>query len=702
MDNTDKLLDDLFEKARTVEPKTSFKTVEKQFLTNTKLGSKTKFLTLKNGIIMTLSISTMAVVTALLINNTSNTKTEEVLVVNDRIIEEKPNAKQLITGKEEHQLAISTHIKKVKQLPANLKSIYNINKSLAQKVKPITIDSLKRAKQAMVVADRNKEVIDTSFSFPRLTAEEIEANNKQKIKMFGKQKRKTTKLLKAPNWFVFIPSGKYTRKEEQKSVNAFFMRQTEVTNLEYRTFLFDLLIQNRKEEFLIAKPDQSRWVKDYPYAFNKPMEENYFSHPAYDEYPVVGISREGVAIFCKWYSEELTKTYHYPIAVRLPTKYEWEYAATGGQDKSPYPWGGPYLRNSKGCFLANFKPERPEELMGENQKYKDIKYCFNCDGGFHTVKTTSYNPNDFGLYCMAGNVAEMIVDENGKPATKGGSWTSIGHELQIIDGKDRFKGLTKPSVDVGFRPVITYVNAKKPLKRKFEKQELITPPGTVQISTNLYFDETEITNFSWLEYITWMKKEHGKNSNEYKNSLPDSLVWRDVMHYNEPYVKYYFTHAAYRDYPVVGISYEQAVAYCKWRTDRVKQISGLVNAKDIKYRLPTKEEWEAVAKAGYSSIPTKSTNMHHFNLKRSKKEAMGVAGKLNDNADVTAPVQAYWPNNYGVYNIIGNVAEMVQEKGVAKGGSWRHTAEGSALTKDINYTKPTSWLGFRCVCEIVY
>jgi|GEM_PF-261476 len=701
MDNTDKLLDDLFEKARTVEPKTSFKQVEKQFLTNSKLGFKAKFLTLKNGIIMTTTIAVISITTALFFNTSTKPIKEEIVIVNDEVVEMTDLGSNKVAAEKEQQKAINKHLNKVKALPANLKPIYNINKALAQKVKPITIDSLKRAKQAMAVADRNKEIIDTTFKFPKLTKEEIAANHKQKVKMFGKQKRKTTKLLDSPKGFMFIPSGKYTRKEEQKSVNAFFMRQTEVTVLEYRTFLFDLLIQDRKEEFLIAKPDQSRWVKDYPYAYNKPMEENYFSHPAYDEYPVVGISREGVAVFCKWYSEELTKTYHYPIAVRLPTKYEWEYAAIGGLDKSPYPWGGPYLRNSKGCFLANFKPERPEKLKGKNQKYKDVKYCFNCDGGFHTVKTTSYNPNDFGLYCMAGNVAEMVVDENGEPATKGGSWTSIGQELQIIDGEDRFKGLTKPSVDVGFRPVITYVNPKKPLKRKFEKQELITPPGTVQISTNLYFDETEVTNFSWLEYTTWMKKEYGENSNEYKNSLPDTLVWRDVMHYNEPYVKYYFTHAAYRDYPVVGISYEQAVAYCKWRTDRVKQISDLVNARDMKYRLPTKEEWEAVAKAGYSSIPTKFANMHHFNLKRSKKEAMGVAGKLNDNADVTAPVQAYWPNNYGVYNIIGNVAEMVQEKGVSKGGSWKNTAEEANLTNELNYTKPTSWIGFRCVCEII-
>ena len=74
---------------------------------------------------------------------------------------------------------------------------------------------------------------------------------------------------------------------------------------------------------------------------------------------------------------------------------------------------------------------------------------------------------------------------------------------------------------------------------------------------------------------------------------------------------------------------------------------------------------------------------------------------MNNNADVTAPVKSYWPNNYGIYTIIGNIAEMVQEKGVSKGGSWIHTPEQSNLTKQIIYTKPTSWLGFRCVCEFI-
>jgi len=143
-------------------------------------------------------------------------------------------------------------------------------------------------------------------------------------------------------------------------------------------------------------PDTLAWIHDFTYSFNEPMTQNYFWHPAYDDYPVVGVSWKQATAFSIW----RTRLLHAYLAdiggtvtndFRLPTESEWEYAARGGLDLSPYPWGGPYIRNARGCFLGNFKPMRGN--------YID-------DGGFHTVKINSYNPNDYGLYCMAGNVAE--------------------------------------------------------------------------------------------------------------------------------------------------------------------------------------------------------------------------------------------------------------------------------------------------------
>lgn len=125
--------------------------------------------------------------------------------------------------------------------------------------------------------------------------------------------------------------------------------------------------------------------------------------------------------------------------------------------------------------------------------------------------------------------------------------------------------------------------------------------------------------------------------------------------------------------------------------------------KNFQYRLPTREEWEIVAKAGYSTktqrkLDKRFTGYYRSNFKRT------VANNTEPskyNPDVTAPVYSYWENSYGIYQIIGNVAEMISEKGIAKGGGWIHRDNGVTIEKDFNYDKQKSWLGFRCVCEII-
>ena len=218
-------------------------------------------------------------------------------------------------------------------------------------------------------------------------------------------------------------------------------------------------------------------------------------------------------------------------------------------------------------------------------------------------------------------------------------------------------------------------------------------------------DQCEIRNLDYLEYIHWVKKYDSLN---YAKALPDSLVWRDALYYNEPYVKYYFTHPAYRNYPVVGVSYEQALAFCKWRTERVKEFVKLkkhsntimetFHAKDIYYRLPTKEEWEYAASArigqpyGFESIHSKD-NSPNFNVKE-------AALLEYDQNDVTIPEMSNKPNSFGLYNTIGNVAEMIIDKGICKGGSWKHSIRDCEIRDSIKYEKPTAWLGFRCVCVV--
>lgn len=243
--------------------------------------------------------------------------------------------------------------------------------------------------------------------------------------------------------------------------------------------------------------------------------------------------------------------------------------------------------------------------------------------------------------------------------------------------------------------------------RKVDKEHSHAPPGTVWLKDSIYIDMCEVRNLDYLEYTLWTKKF---DSAYYSKALPDTTVWRQKLSYNEPYVQCYFRHPAYRKYPVVGVSYEQAVVYCKWRTERVKEfiklrksyktIEETFGVKDFYYRLPTKEEWEYAANAGqgngygFQKLITKE-NIPNFNV----KEAYAFYG--DGWSDILQPAVYKNPNSFGLYNTIGNVAEMTTEKGTCKGGGWINSIADCEISDSIKYENPSSWLGFRCVCVMI-
>lgn len=216
-------------------------------------------------------------------------------------------------------------------------------------------------------------------------------------------------------------------------------------------------------------PDTLCWMRDFSYSYNEPMAKRYFSHPSFGNYPVVGVNWKQAVAFCHWRTQYLNawllkNRKATESDFRLPTEAEWEYAARGGRSQSMFPWGNYYLRNKKGCLLANFKPGRGNYVE---------------DGGFYTVRADAYWPNDFSLYNMAGNVSEwtsslfyesaynFVHDMNPdiqwnaldsdpprmkRKVVRGGSWKDVGYFLQTSTRQYEYQDSAKSYI--GFRCVI--------------------------------------------------------------------------------------------------------------------------------------------------------------------------------------------------------------------------------------------------------
>ena len=224
-----------------------------------------------------------------------------------------------------------------------------------------------------------------------------------------------------------------------------------------------------KKMSIAVYPDTTVWLKDFNYAYNEPLYDGYFWHSAYKNYPVVGVTWEQARAYCNFrtkfksdYNQSQKKKKQRAMAFRLPTEAEWEYAARGGKENATYPWGGPYLIDDRGCYLANFKPKRGSYI--ENERKGTYTY---------TAPVKKFPKNGFGLYDMAGNVAEWTESpynnstyqfsstlnpylsnqayKEVKKVVRGGSWKDVGYAL--MTGYRDWERKDSARSYIGFRTV---------------------------------------------------------------------------------------------------------------------------------------------------------------------------------------------------------------------------------------------------------
>ncbi len=223
-------------------------------------------------------------------------------------------------------------------------------------------------------------------------------------------------------------------------------------------------------------PNEICWVNDFPNSTNSSYTKLYFNHPGYDDYPVVGVSWEQANAFCAWRTEFYLRGVKIPKGqvveeFRLPTEAEWEYAARAGNSNNVYPWNSEDLESDNACYLGNFKPKEGD---------------YTADKHLITAQVCSFSPNDFGLYDMAGNVAEWTSSAwsySGQKLTddinpeyrywasfldpyqktlkvvKGGSWKDVARYIRSTSRSKDYQN--KAHSYLGFRCVRTAISFQK-------------------------------------------------------------------------------------------------------------------------------------------------------------------------------------------------------------------------------------------------
>jgi len=483
-----------------------------------------------------------------------------------------------------------------------------------------------------------------------------------------------------------------------------FASTTEVSNFTYQEFLYYVQKHEGEDRYNEMYPDTLCWNQKGSYT--EPMVNYYFQHPSYRDYPVVGLTKYQMEYFCDWLSKILTEYNKTDknsnvdsVLVRLPTHTEWMQSARGGLSMyTEYPWDGHNMRRTdkkhEGSYQANFTSGSLNSAV--NQSLNTTNY---------TAPVISYWPNGFGMYNCAGNVAEAVSDKN---IAVGGSWSSSGYDIKVTSSIP----FAKPSRRIGFRYFIEVkrykqVSLKKPLKfnASYFKANFLF------LNDSLKAQKYEVNNELYNLFL-----------NETKYQIQDTLVWEDQFIYSNRFAINYRWNNLYTNYPAVGMTRVDISAFCDWLALKYKTATGL----DAKFRLPTEKEWELAARGGLENSPypwggpycrnSKGRLLANFRyLPESFTTKNNKTGKMDyhypkgtdemfgadaDGFIAPAPIDHYYPNDYGFYNIAGNVSEMLAEKGFTKGGSWKSEKYFLQISSREAFDDlPSSQVGFRLVME---
>jgi formylglycine-generating enzyme required for sulfatase activity len=476
-----------------------------------------------------------------------------------------------------------------------------------------------------------------------------------------------------------------------------WISKTEVSNAQYQEFLNDA---SNTHEYKTLLPDSSLWREKI--WFSEKYETYYFRHPSYKNYPVVCVSKQQAIKYCNWLTEKINSQLitenNNPIKsiqVRLPNEWEWKYAARGGLSQwNDYPWESNSLRfpdgKLKGKVRLNFK-KGIGDYMGVAGNLGDMADI--------TGPVESYQPNGYQLYNMCGNVSEMVADNN---YAYGGNWSSSGYNVRI---SSKIKSKAAPTI--GFRYVIE-VMEWKPVAKK--RKELLNKGYLnslfTRINDTLSIMNTEVTNELYNCFI---------RETNYKR--PDSTAWDNQFWYAHQYANKYHWHPNYDQFPVVNISIKDVEVFASWLTGKYVEYSNIQH----EIRLPYEDEWMLAARlknnvnsyypwggpyvrdakgcflCNYRTCPEIYTSEDEqgnvtYNI---PKDSNPMLGSDLDGFSYVSPVNAYTENENELYNMSGNVAEMIYNKDYTKGGSWKSDRDEITINSREVYISNSPTVGFR-------